>query len=211
MEGRLMRRKGTLVALLGAAIATVAPLATAAAQLLVFTSRAAFTFTAMQSGRMQTVSVAGLPDGTTVIPFPTPPGVVPPPLGFGSATLVGASIVGGQLSSSSPFAIYFNSPIAIIGFGADFRVVGGTLISMQFLRGSRLIGTAAQPVGVSTSYFLGALGSTPIDHVVIGVADATSFSIDNLTVVAPEPSSAALLAAGLAALVGSIPSRRRRA
>jgi hypothetical protein len=156
------------------------------------------------------------PNGSTAIQFQNCPdartGYAIP---FVDATLSGGTITNGQIVSATPLTFNFaamDRQRQPGGFGADFRVVGGNdTILLEFLFGGQSLLRSYGEVG-ETTRFLGERLDSPlllIDEVRVSALGGSTFVVDNLNVIAPEPGTWALLGTGLLA-VGGVAARRNR-
>ena len=185
---------------------TVAIGRTASAQPVAYFDRVTF-----QSalGSFQTNDLNALSNGSTAISF----------LGLGTGNLSGASVTGGQINNTgSPFTFSISFSGLLNGFGADFTNANGirsatftffnnaTQVGMQGLYG----GTGFLGSTLAASFNRVQISEVPVS----GSSPSLFTSLDNVTVgviapstTVPEPSTVALLAAGLM-LVGVVARRR---
>jgi hypothetical protein len=146
-----------------------------------------------------------LPNGSTSIALP--------PIFI--AHLSGATVQNGQISSSTPFDIDFDTYRVAGSFGADFYLAGGGTVTLSFFTEiaaaatTRLVGSVDFTLNGTGPQFFGVL-SVPSGFQRVRVsASSGPLIVDNIATSVPEPGPWALLGTGLFA-VGGVAVRRRR-
>ncbi|MDF1501631.1 PEP-CTERM sorting domain-containing protein [Roseisolibacter sp. H3M3-2] len=181
-----------------------------------FTSRSQFLQTVTGGCQTAFSDLNNVADGGTVIPLREAQGCIVNTIGgsapWSPAVLGGATVQGGQITSATPFTITFPGSSGQLpqGFGADFRLLGGgtDLLFLTFSGINFAPFTRTFLLGESTQ-FLGARVPSRFQQVTISTQGNTTVVVDNFAVLAPEPSTYALLGTGLLAL-GGVAARRRR-